>query len=149
MIQKEGIEGEINEEIPEGWIIPEIQGSTNGTVAGIRYDNVIKQNLPLVAQRTEALIEALNDRLIIPVSVTYLRIDEGSSFQALLLVDQFDYLSPKIHAARILAEKFTYANDTFDIRFLFSVKSENMIRETMKAKGYNLMRVSDQAQTAA
>ncbi|MCW3121829.1 MAG: hypothetical protein JWQ38_1321 [Flavipsychrobacter sp.] len=145
-------QGNIEEQLnpPSGWIVPEeAMPSLNYHSKEDTRRRSISYNLPLVALRAEQLIEALNDRFSIPVPITYLRIDEGTSFHILLLVERKDYLSPKIHAARLLAEQYMQHDDNFDIHFLFSVRTENMLVDPITAQGYTLMHIQNGQKNAA
>lgn len=135
---------------PNGWVIPEeAMSSLNNHVQEEKHRRTVAHNLPVAALRAEQLIEELNDRLSIKVPVCYLRIDEGVSFHVLLLVERTDYTSPKIHAARLLAEKYMQQNKEFDIHFVFSVRSENMLVDPIKAQGYALMHLWEDQKEAA
>ena len=147
MAERDNIEGEILNP-PDGWVLPEdSQAMLNNHPFPHRKS--VAFNLPLVALRAEQLIDALNERLSIHVPVSYLRIDEGTSFHVLLLVNRPDYLSPKIYAAKLLAENYMHKDDQFDIHFVFSVRSENIFVDPITAQGYTLMHIREDQQDAA
>jgi hypothetical protein len=136
--------------LPRGWVIPEGIHTINGHANESQdYRNSTVYNLPLAAKRAEELIDILYERQIMDVPLSYLRIDESTSFHILLLVSRFDFLSPKIHAARLLATQFSYPGDTFDMHFQFSVIAENMRMDSILAQGYRLMHTGDNTQNAA
>ena len=145
--KKESMEEEILNP-PEGWILPKDAQSMLSNHPFERRKSVA-YNLPLVALRAEQLIDGLMDSLSIRVPVSYLRIDEGTSFHILLLVDRPDYLSPKINAARILAEQYIHKDDQFDIHFIFSVRSENIFVDPIAIQGYTLMHIREDQKDAA
>ena len=101
----------------------------------------LNEHLPAAAARAEELIDALNAELAIPVPVSYMRVETGSLFHILLLTDMDSFLSPKIQAARLLADKYSKTNGDYDIRFSFAVESENFISTHTKFSEYRLMHV--------
>jgi len=133
---------------PMGWIGPQSQIADDHANEREIYRQSVAYNLPRIAKRAERLIEALRENLDIFVPISYLRIDNSTTFHVLLLVELQDFLSPNIHAARLLSDKYKYEEDSFYIRFIFSVKSENMIMDTMLAQGYKLMHINDTEKNA-
>ena len=119
---------------PKGWVSTGYQKGTNA-----KRDDSEKQNLPLAAARAEQLIDALQEELSISVPVSYMRIETGTLYHILLLISKFDFLSPKIQAARILAEKYSKTDGAYDIRFSFGIESELM--NSLKNNEYKLKHV--------
>ena len=95
-------------------------------------------NLSLAAKRTEQLIEALKGGLSIDVPISYMRVEKETMFHILLLISESDFHSPKIVAARMLAEKFARTEE-YDIKFVFAIESENRMNHTIRFGGYKLM----------
>jgi hypothetical protein len=118
---------------PKGWVSTGYQKGTS------KRDDSEKQNLPLAAARAEQLIDALKEELSIAVPVSYMRIETGTLYHILLLITKFDFLSPKIQAARILAEKYSKTDGAYDIRFSFGIESELM--NSLKNNEYKLKHV--------
>ncbi len=151
MIQNKGERDDMDDKIlnpPQGWVLPEdAQGMLHNHPFERRKS--VACNLPLAALRAEQLIDALMDQLSIQVPISYLRIDEGTSFHILLLVERPDFLSPKIHAARILAEQYMHKEDQFDIHFIFSVRSENIFVDPIAEQGYTLIHIREGQMDAA
>lgn len=134
---------DIELEAPKGWFTAEELEQTVSSPAERPEETklYIKEHLPMAAKRAERLIAALQNRLGIEVPESYLRVRHDGVFQILLLVKQADYISPKIAAARILAEEFTRTN-SYDICFTFSVQSESVLSTAM-ANGYKLKHVTE------
>ena len=143
--------GEIMIPVPEGWVLRDVVATklNENTIDTETNRKSLIHNLPLVARRTEQLVEKLNENFMFPVAVSYIRIEDGVGFHVLLLIERADYLSPQIHWARLLLKQFTHTTESFDVRFVFSVASENMVNGTISAQGYTLMHVSDQSRNAA
>ncbi len=135
--------------LPQGWAMADSQSALLIHSEEIPdYEHSVVFNLPLVAKRTEQLIEILNERFDLPVPVSYIRIDDSTAFHVLLLVDRFDFLSAKMYQARILAEQFMHKDDTYDIHFQFSVLSENGLIQSLLSQGYKLMHFDDKKHVA-
>jgi hypothetical protein len=129
---------------PAGWVSPGdpmILKLRDFEKANDDHDSSVTNNLPLAAEKVEMLIDRLYLQLGIPVPLSYLRIDEATSFHVLLLISRGNFTSPKIHAARFLAEQFMYNNNTFDVHCQFTVQSENLLIDSILAKGYRLMHI--------
>ncbi len=119
---------------PKGWVATGFQRSNPS-----KNEEVEPVNLPMAAGRVEQLIDALKEELSITVPVSYMRIESGTVYHILLLISKFDYLSPKIQAARILAEKYSKTDGSYDIRFSFGIESE--IMTSNRYNEYRLMHV--------
>ncbi len=134
----------IEVEAPNGWFTAEELEQTvvNTNERPEESKLYIKEHLPMAAKRAERLIDALQKKLNIEVPESYLRVRADGVFQILLLVSQADYISPKIAAARILAEEFARTN-AYDICFTFSVQSQNVLSNTALANGYKLKHVTE------
>lgn len=128
---------------PIGWVTTTLKNKNlNKAESAPQEDEAfINHNLPLAATRAEQLIDALDEELTIPVPVSYMRIETGSLFHILLLISREDFLSPKIQAARLLADKYAKTDGNYDIRFSFAVESENLINTHSKFNEYRLMHV--------
>jgi hypothetical protein len=144
IISERGINkaGRLNDELepPKGWFIAEEELERNYITSNHarpeETERFIKANLPLAAKRAERLIDALGKKLNIEVPESYLRVRDDGAFHVLLLVSQADFVSPKIAAARILAEEFA-RTEAYDICFTFSVQSESVnvvVRSDYKLK---------------
>jgi len=132
---------------PSGWVTTTLKNKNLKTEAAPEEDQkFIDHNLPLAAARAEQLIDALGEELSIPVPVSYMRIETGSLFHILLLISREDFLSPKIQAARLLADKYAKTDGNYDIRFSFAVESENLVNTHTKFSEYKLMHVRNNEQ---
>ncbi len=101
----------------------------------------LKNNLPLAAKTATDLIKRLMDKFDICVPEAYLRIEEKKTFHFLLFVNQVDYHSPKIYAARMFVNDFTKTEVRFDMRFSFCNLDENAQKSIITASGYNLKHI--------
>lgn len=129
---------------PAGWVTTTLKNKnlkTEPVQPPAPDEAFISHNLPLAAARAEQLIDALDRELTIPVPVSYMRIETGSLFHILLLISREDFLSPKIQAARLLADKYAKTDGNYDIRFSFAVESENLVNTSSKFSEYKLMHV--------
>ncbi len=125
---------------PQGWVTTGIH-VINLNAEKVKSDEALSTydaNLTKAAKRTEQLIDALNEGLSVEVSVSYMRVEKDTMFHFLLLISEDDFHSPKIVAARLLAEKFA-KTEGYDIRFAFAIESENRMSHTMRFGGYKLM----------
>ena len=115
---------------PEGWKVIDLMQSVV-PVVDISKENVfreiIKNNLPYVANSVEKLLCALDRQLDFKVLETYISIDPDAAFHAIFLFNKDDFFSPKIQRARILAEEYLTGSDTAGIRFTFTI-SEDYLR---------------------
>ncbi|MBC7552801.1 MAG: hypothetical protein H7257_02355 [Taibaiella sp.] len=114
---------------PEGWeTVDEMQQvkAQNEPLEIERIKRRINLMLPYVAHQIEDLIASVRDRCNIQVSESFLTIDADTAFHAILLVSQDDFLSPKIQAAKILAEQYLNGTKTVGIRYTFTVGEEHL-----------------------
>ena len=133
---------------PTGWVTTTLKNKNlKAESAPAEDEKFINHNLPLAAARAEQLIDALNEELAIPVPVSYMRIETGSLFHILLLISREDFLSPKIQAGRLLADKYAKTDGNYDIRFSFAVDSENLVNTHTKFIEYKLMHVRNAENT--
>lgn len=114
---------------PQGWFPEEeILYSKNINDSTLQsFQQTVSTTLPEAAKRSEELIDTLNDRLGIDVSISYLSVDIDANYHVLLLVTERDYHSPNIRAARLLAEKFVGNSSNLAIRYTFTVGRERIM----------------------
>lgn len=139
---------QVNEQLeaPKGWFTAEeLERSytSNGNERPAETELFIKEHLPMAAKRTERLIDALERKFNIPVPESYLRVRADGVFQVLLMVRQSDYISPKIAAARILADEYARTN-LYDICFTFSNQAERAMSNHAVVNGYRLKHIKEQ-----
>jgi len=138
--------GRLNDELvpPKGWFSAEEELEknyiTNAHEKPEDTERFIEEHLPMAARRAERLIDALKKKLNIEVPESYLRVRDDGAYHILLLVSQADYVSPKIAAARILAEEFA-RTEIYDICFTFSVQSESVVNNIVLRGDYKLKHV--------
>jgi len=125
---------------PAGWVTTGIHVINLNAKSGDEDEGMTLYdlNLPKAAKLTEQLIDALQEGLSIDVPVSYMRVERNTAFHILLLIKDYDFHSPKIVSARILAEKFARTGG-FNIKFVFAIESENRMSNTMTFGGYKLM----------
>ena len=135
---------------PPGWITTTLKNKNLKTEVPSTQEEgkmVPDQYLSAAAARAEELIDALNNELAIPVPVSYMRVETGALFHVLLLTDIDSFLSPKIQAARLLADKYSKTDGSYDIRFSFAVESENLVNTHSKFSEYKLMHIRNTQNT--
>jgi hypothetical protein len=110
-----------------------------------QFEQSVSHFLPMAAKRTQDLIDLLDRRLNIKVPISYLTIENATTFHATMLLDQGDYLSPEMQAARILTEKDKQKNSDFDMHYTFTVGTEYMQRSsvTANANSYQLKNIPE------
>ena len=125
---------------PEGWITTGIHVvNLNSKTSGKQEEQqLLDTNLSHAAKLTEQLIDGLKEGMGVEVPVSYMRVEKNTSFHILLLLNDFDFHSPKIVSARLLAERFA-KTEGFHVRFVFAIESENRMNNTIKFGGYKLM----------
>ncbi len=136
----------INSELqaPKGWFTAEeLESNVNNNDNGTEVTLYVKEHLPMAAKRAERLIAALKDKFNIDVPESYLRVRLDDAFHVLMLISQDDYSSPKIAAARILAEEYARTAN-YDIAFTFAVLSQVVVDNNIIANGYKLKHVEQQ-----
>jgi len=132
---------------PKGWFTEEELVKNYITNTNERPEELaryIKEHLPMAARRAERLITALQEKLNIEIPESYLRVRADSAFQVLLLVSQDVFVSPRIAAARILAEEYA-RTETYDICFTFSVQSESVVNALVLPNEYKLKHIQEYA----
>ncbi len=130
-------------EAPKGWFTAEELEKNYVTNTNERPEETelfIKHNLPMAAKRAERLIDTLERKLNIEVPESYLRVRADTAFQVLLLVKHDDFVSPKIAAARLLAEEYS-RTEAYDICFTFSVISESVVNTLVLPNEYKLKHI--------
>jgi len=141
--------GRLNDELvsPKGWFSAEEELGkplvTNSQEKLEETGRFIKEHLPMAARRAERLIDALKKKLSVEVPESYLRVRDDGVYHVLLLVSQTDYISPKIAAARVLADEIARRTRTYDICFTFSVQSERAINKDVHRTVYKLKHLQE------
>jgi hypothetical protein len=133
---------------PPGWVSTTTKNNklkAEITTAEDGKQSFANQYLPGAAARAEQLINALNKELGIQVPVSYMRIETGTLFHVLLLIDLEDFHSPKLQAARLLAGKYSNTEDSYDIKFSFGAKPLNPTNTETMFREYNLVHIRNAA----
>ena len=125
---------EVNEEIqshiatPFGWKVSE---SIEVPVAGAQeLDNavtakkMINQQFPLIALTVESFIDKILDKFNIAVREAFISIDTDATFHIMLLVNQADYFSPELLAAKLKAKDLVANISNVTARLKFVIASE-------------------------
>ena len=107
------------------------------------FEQSVSHFLPLAAQRAQELINTLDDRLSIVVPISYLTIENSTTFHVVMLVSQEDYLSPEMQAARLITENFNLKDDNFDMHYTYSIGVEHLIETSMIGNSYKLKHISE------
>ena len=113
---------------PHGWItVDELQHvkPVSEQQEFEQFKKSVNLTLPYVAGNVEELIHELLYNIDMIISDTYLTIDSDKAYHALLLVSREDFLSPKIQAARILANRYLTSTASIGMRYTFSVDEEH------------------------
>ena len=104
-------------------------------------DRFIKEHLPMAAKKAETLIDEIKKHLNIGVPESYLRVRQDGVYHVLLMVSLEDFVSPKIAAARVLANEIARRTRTYDISFTFSVQSGTVINKVVQRSYYTLKHI--------
>ena len=86
--------------------------------------------LSLAAAKAQKLITDLQNKLNIKVNISYLTVDDSTSFHVTMLVNMVNFLSPDIQAARILASNNRRDTVGFDMHYTFAA---GMAREVVSS----------------
>jgi hypothetical protein len=94
-------------------------------------------NVKAASSIAEELLEIAADKHV-PISIIHLKARSINSFEALFLVDEEAFLSPKINEVYTLGRKFRekYTSDKFHLFFSFTSKSEEINLDCLAADGY-------------
>ena len=146
LIQKvdEEIKGKLT--IPAGWLTVEelekkqVRDEEEDMVA---YEESVSRFLPLATKRAEMLINDLNEQWNIVIPISYLTIENKTTFHVTMLVGQEDYLSPRLQAARLLIETDKMKDREFDMHYVLTVGTEYMQRNVLLTNSYRLKHVPD------
>jgi len=107
------------------------------------FEQSISRFLPLAAKRAQNLVTSLYERFKIKIPVSYLSIEDGTTFHVLMLVSQKDYLSPEMQAARLLTEKHYFREDKFDMHYTYTIGIENLSKNSMVSNSYKLKHITE------
>ena len=85
------------------------------------FEKSISRYLPQAAKKAQNLVSTLDNKLDIRVPVSYLTIENSTTFHVIMLVNQGDYLSPEMVKAKMMADWSNNHNEEFDIHYTFTV----------------------------
>jgi|GEM_PF-2807858 len=146
LIQKveEDIKGKLT--IPAGWLtVEELEKKhiRDEEVDIKEFEESVSRYLPLATKRAEKLINDLNEKLNIRIPISYLSIENSTTFHVVMLVAQEDYLAPEMQKARLLVEKDKSQDREFDMHYVFTVGTEYMQRSSIIPNSYKLKHIPD------
>jgi len=81
-------------------------------------------HLPFISNGVEDYIKMLRNTFNIVVSAAYISVNNDTTFHINLLINQEDYLSPKLMAAKIKAAGFLNTIGNVSVQFRFTVAEE-------------------------
>jgi len=131
---------------PPGWLtLEELEKAEKekDSTELMEFEQSVSRFLPLAAKRAEALINLLGQRLNMIIPMSYLTIENSTTFHSVMLVSQEDYLSPEMQAARLLTKKDREKNKDFDMHYTFTVGVEYLLKNSMTANSYQLKNMPD------
>jgi len=144
LIQK--IENNSTANAPTGWL----------TIKDLEQSNVKEQKeklrepeqsvskyFPLAAKRVQKLIDQLKERLNMSIPLSYLKIENNSTFHVTMLVSQSTFLSPEMQAAKLLIAKERAEKQEFDMHYTFTVGSEFMLKNSMAPNSYEIRNIPE------
>ena len=109
------------------------------------FEKSVSRYLPQAAKKAQKLVSMLDNKLDIRVPVSYLTIENSTTFHVVMLVNQSDYLSPEMVKARMMASWSNQQNEEFDIHYTFTVDVQFLGTNTNStfAPNYKLKHIPD------
>lgn len=109
--------------VPAGWFKVERHGADPGTRIAVATAGT-EDNLSYAACVTEQLLDILEQETRVHVSMAFLTITADGCYNVHLLIDRDVYHSPRLSAARVVADEHMQQYPDISIRYHFTVERE-------------------------